>query len=161
MSNNAIFDDKQAAFIAHIAEGGTWRSAAKLLGVSVSTISKWLKEDAELAKHYVRASETREKALFEELLEIADDGTNDWMAVNDPDNPGYRENGEAIRRSALRLETRKWVLSRMNRRVYGDKAEIAITHQKAEDVPDNELALIASGGRAGASEAEGYTGKPH
>jgi hypothetical protein len=37
--------------------------------------------------------------MEDELLEIADDATNDWIERNDPDNPGWRVNGEPIQRS--------------------------------------------------------------
>lgn len=134
MSDDAIFDDKQAAFIAHIAEGGTWRSACDKLKISSATIASWIKSDAEFEKHYARACDVRADAIFEEMLEIADDGRNDWMRVHDEDNLGYRENGEAIRRSALRLDTRKWVLGRMKPKIYGDKLTATLKGDPDEPV---------------------------
>lgn len=65
--------------------------------------------------------------LADELLEIADDGQNDWMLRNSPDNPGWRENGEAMRRSQLRIETRKWVAARLLPKRWGDKTVTEIT----------------------------------
>jgi hypothetical protein len=34
---------------------------------------------------------------------------------------GWQENGEALRRSALRIDARKWMLGKMKPKVYGDK----------------------------------------
>jgi hypothetical protein len=45
--------------------------------------------------------------MEDELLEIADDATNDWIERNDPDNPGWHVNGEHIQRSRVRIDTRK------------------------------------------------------
>lgn len=59
----------------------------------------------------------------EEIIEIADDGSNDWMERNDKDNPGFVANGEHIQRSRLRSDNRKWLLSKLAARKYGDKLE--------------------------------------
>src|SRR3990172_7086066 len=58
-------------------------------------------------------------------MDISDDGTNDWMASNDPENPGYRVNGEHIARSRLRVDTRKWIASKLKPKKYGEKLDIA------------------------------------
>lgn len=50
----------------------------------------------------------------DELLDIADDGTNDWMLRNDDgENVSYSLNGEHVQRSRLRVDTRKWLLSKL------------------------------------------------
>ena len=40
---------------------------------------------------------------------------------------GWELNGEHIQRSRVRIDTRKWLLSKMLPKVYGDKAEVAVT----------------------------------
>lgn len=71
--------------------------------------------------HYARARDMGLDAMADELLDIADEGTNDWMSRNDPDNPGYSLNGEHSSRSRLRVDTRKWYLSKLAPKRYGDK----------------------------------------
>jgi hypothetical protein len=62
------------------------------------------------------------------LLEISDDGRNDWMQRRGNDERGGWElNGEHIQRSRVRIDTRKWLLSKMLPKVYGDKSEVAGT----------------------------------
>jgi hypothetical protein len=117
--------DKREGFLSIITDGGTWKSAAKELGVSTATIAGWLRDDEELQKRYARACDVRAQAIFEGMLEIADDGSNDWMLRNFGDDARWVENGEAIRRSALRIDTRKWLLGKMKPKVYGDKLELS------------------------------------
>ncbi|RYE96052.1 MAG: terminase small subunit protein, partial [Oxalobacteraceae bacterium] len=47
---------------------------------SQSTVFRWLGDDRYLAfrEQYARAREAQADALFDEMLDIADDGTNDW-----------------------------------------------------------------------------------
>jgi hypothetical protein len=46
------------------------------------------------------------------------------MSSNDPENPGYRFNGEHVMRARIRIDTRKWKLARMNAKKYGDKLDL-------------------------------------
>jgi len=62
--------------------------------------------------------------MADELFEIADDGSNDWMIKNEPENPGYAINGEHVSRSRLRLDTRKWALAKALPKIFGDKTVV-------------------------------------
>jgi hypothetical protein len=46
------------------------------------------------------------------------------MARNDPNNPGYDLNGEHLQRSRLRVDTRKWMVAKMNPGKFGDKLAV-------------------------------------
>ena len=88
---------------------------------AMSTFFKWLREHEEFSKLYAIAKEECAETLFDEILDIADNSTNDWMENNDPDNPGYRLNGEAIQRARLRVDTRKWAASKLKPKKYGER----------------------------------------
>ena len=62
--------------------------------------------------------------MADELLEIADDGSNDWMMRQHSGDQSYAANGEHIQRSRLRLDTRKWLLSKALPKIYGDKLPV-------------------------------------
>lgn len=98
-----------------------------------STIFQWIQRYEEFAKQYALACEERSEALVEEMLDIADDGSNDWMNDNDPDDPGYRVNGEAIQRSRLRVDTRKWYASKVKPKKYGERQQIDHTITSVSD----------------------------
>lgn len=90
-----------------------------------STVFKELAADASFAEQYARAKQAGIESMAEELLDIADDGSNDWMERKDADgeNIGWQFNGEAARRSQIRIDTRKWLLSKLAPKKYGDKVE--------------------------------------
>lgn len=125
---DAPFTENQERFLALIADGGTWRSAREELAVGNRTISDWMQNPA-FRERYARACDVRADAIFEEMLSIADDGRNDWMEQHNSDGEviGFRENGEALRRSALRIEARKWMLGKMKPKVYGDKIQTEVS----------------------------------
>lgn len=90
---------------------------------AASTFLIWVSEDDAKSKQYARAMEIRGELLFQETLDIADNGSNDWMVINDPDNLGYKLNGEHVQRSRVRIDTRKWYLSKLNPKKFGDKID--------------------------------------
>lgn len=92
-----------------------------------SSVYDKLLEDTAFAEKYARATERRADHMFDEMLEIADDGSNDWMERQEEQSLGWRENGEALNRSRLRVDTRKWILARMQPRKYGDKMDVNTT----------------------------------
>jgi hypothetical protein len=79
----------------------------------------------EFRQQYVRAREVQLMRWEDDLLEIADDGRNDWVEKRNAQGEviGWSVNGEHIQRSRARLETRKWLMSKRAPRKYGDKVE--------------------------------------
>ena len=90
-----------------------------------STVFKWLSDHEEFSDQYARAREDQVERMADELLEIADDGTNDYMERQNDDGSTYEVfNGEHVQRSRLRVDTRKWLMSKMLPKKYGDKQEV-------------------------------------
>lgn len=91
---------------------------------SSRTFFKWLDEDKDKVKRYARATEIRAENIFEDMLEIADDGTNDYMTITKGDLEYNVEDKEVTNRSRLRIDVRKWMLSKMQPKKYGDKLDV-------------------------------------
>lgn len=89
----------------------------------VTTLYKHLRDSDSFAKKYARAKEFQADIEFDEIREIADDASNDWMERNDPNNPGWQLNHDHVQRSRLRIDARKWRASKMAPKKYGDKIE--------------------------------------
>lgn len=103
----------------------------------------WARNDNALANQYARAMEARADAVFDEMFEIADNGSNDWMERRNADGSTYEAlNAEHVQRSRLRVETRKWALARMNARKYGDKTTTEITGKDGGPVQSETKATI-------------------
>ncbi len=107
---------------------------------AMATFFRWLHEKEEFKEQYAIAKELGAEALFADIIGIADDGTNDWMEQQDSEGnvTGYRLNGEAVARSRLRVDTRKWYLSKVLPKVYGDKQQIEQT-VNFNNMSDDEL----------------------
>lgn len=122
-----------------MADGESLRSICRDPAMpALSSVFLWVSKYPKFSEQYKLAMASRADAVFEEMFDIADDGSNDWMEIQDKDgeNVGWKLNGEHVQRSRLRLDTRKWALSKMMPKKYGDKladAEI--------DTNDNEITI--------------------
>lgn len=82
-----------------------------------ATVHRWLLSDNpqhdSFRDKYALARQMGYECMADDILDIADDGSNDWMESENPENPGFRINGEALGRSRLRVDTRKWFMSKV------------------------------------------------
>jgi hypothetical protein len=92
---------------------------AEMPALSVMTV--WISKYPEFQVQYARAREAQADALFDEILEIADDGRNDYMLKVEGGKEAYLENGEALRRSQMRIDARKWMAGKLRPKKYGEK----------------------------------------
>src|SRR5574341_755291 len=107
-----------------LAAGESLRSICQRDGMPCRvTVHGWLEEDEDRYRRYARARDLGVDMLAEEILEIADDARNDWMETHDPNNPGWQANGEHMLRARLRVDTRKWYVSKLAPRKYGERLE--------------------------------------
>lgn len=108
-----------------ITEGLSMRSVAAREDMPASsTIFKWLRENKIFSEQYAKACEERTEAMSEDILDIADDGSNDLMVVQKGNREYEVENREVTNRSRLRVDTRKWLMSKMKPKKYGDKIDV-------------------------------------
>jgi hypothetical protein len=103
--------------LARLASGESLRKVCESEGMpAASTVCGWVVDNREgFAEQYARARKLQAELLADELFDISDDGSNDWMEKYDAEggSAGWRENGEALQRSRLRVDTRKWYLSKV------------------------------------------------
>lgn len=82
-----------------------------------TTIFDWLIEHKEFAEIYALAKKYQVEALMDELLELADDTSKDIRETE----KGFKFDHEHINRARLKVDTRKWIASKLVPRIYGDK----------------------------------------
>lgn len=105
MFNQATADE----ICLRLAEGKSLRSVCSDSEMpDPSTVLRWTDSDPVFALQYARARETGYRLLADEILEIAD---GDEMADH----------------KRVRVDARKWMLSKMLPKVYGDKVETTHT----------------------------------
>lgn len=90
----------------------------------VSTVFRWIRMNPEFSKQYADAREHQADTLADEILEIADNSTNDWMEKHGKDDAGWQLNGDHYQRTRLRVDTRKWIASKMKPKKYSDRMEL-------------------------------------
>jgi hypothetical protein len=100
--------------------------ACQKAGIAHSTFIGWVNEDTELADRYACARENLIERIAEEIMELSDqtvgeqpDGKKDWAAVQ---------------KHRLQVDSRKWLLSKLAPKKYGDKLELS-------GDPDRPLAI--------------------
>lgn len=147
-----------------IADGESLRAICDDEGLpDKATVFRWLAADEAFCDQYARAREAQAEAVFDDILTIADDGRNDWMERKNADdqNIGWMENGEALRRSQLRIDARKWMAGKLKPKKYGDKIDLnhsgAIEHLTDEQL-ESKLAILL--GKAGVGLLAGGSGTP-
>lgn len=87
---------------------------------SESTFRGWCDADPDLAANYARAREDRADLIFEQCLDIADKQSADVSVVDGVDVIDHN----VIARAKLQIDTRKWMLGKMQPKKYGDKLEV-------------------------------------
>lgn len=86
------------------------------------TFYEWCDKVENRAQRYMRASRLRAEHMVDEMLEIADQSENDTY-INEATGK-VKTDWEVVGRSTLRVNTRKWILSKLNPQKYGDKIDV-------------------------------------
>lgn len=141
--------DLAAAICAELAAGRSLRSVCEDEAMpDKATVFRWLAKHEALRDQYARAKEESADALVEDMLAIADDGIND--TYTDPQGV-QRADNDVIQRSRLRVETRKWIASKLKPKKYGDKIQQELVgpnggpiQVSASQLSDDQLASIAT-----------------
>ena len=98
---------------------------------TVIMVMRWIREDRQgFRQQYARAKQEQADMLVEEMIEIADDGTNDYMTITKGQETYNVEDKEVTNRSKLRVETRKWIASKLKPKKYGDKLDLTTDGEK-------------------------------
>lgn len=95
------------------------------------TLFTWLKAYPEFSEQYAQAKICQIELLVDEILEISDDTSQDQY-VNElgalvPNTP-------AINRARLKIDTRKWLASKLVPKVYGNKIDIENNSSMSEEL---------------------------
>lgn len=92
-----------------------------------ATVHYWLLDidKKDFYDQYNASCNIRAENMFDELTEIADDGQNDYMEKEVGEGRTITvANTEHIQRSRLRTDVRKWYLSKVMPKKFGDKLDI-------------------------------------
>jgi hypothetical protein len=119
-----------------ISNGSTLRKALDESTLAYDTFFRWIDEDEKKSKQYTRATELRAEAMAEELLSISDAVGEDVLIGDD----GQKiVNHNVIQRDRLRVDSRKWLMSKMFPKKYSEKITNDINIKQEQPLfPDAE-----------------------
>ena len=93
---------------------------------SQPTVFQWITKHEAFAKQYARAREIQMEVMAEEILDIADDTRQDTRTITTQNGKTFEvQNAEWINRCRLQVDTRKWLMSKLAPKKYGEKIEHA------------------------------------
>jgi hypothetical protein len=117
------------------------------------TVFKWIRTDADFANQYAYAREAQAEHYLDEIIQIADDSVLD-TEIN-PESGNEVTNHDVIQRAKLRVDTRKWAMSKLAPKKYGDRTALDVSGDlNISNMSDDELNakladILAKTGAAG------------
>ena len=112
---------------ARMTKGETLRTiCADAAMPSPAAVLSWAAEDIDgFSERLARAREALIECWAQEIIDISDDGTNDWLEREGRKQTTRAPNAEHIQRSKLRVDARKWLISKLAPKKFGDKPTVA------------------------------------
>ena len=124
---------------ARLAAGESLRTICKDEDMPVqSTVHLWRLDETkkEFSEQYAIARASQAEVLFDQTLEIADETPDEIEGDDKSDNARVNAN-------RLRVDTRKWYISKVLPKIYGDKLDLTSQGERLltgyEKLPDDEL----------------------
>lgn len=144
--------EKADAICRRLAGGESLRKACEQEGgPDPATVLRWVDglngAAPEFAQQYADVRARAYQLLADEIIDISDDASGDVVETEN----GPKSNAEFTARSRLRVDSRKWMLSKMLPKVYGDKLELggSLKHEHTGGLPAATTEFLA-----------GLTGRP-
>ena len=132
-----------------------------------STVHQWLSKNPEFAIQYALARELMVEHWADEILEIADDGTTDFVTKVGRNGAEYEAvDQEHIQRSRLRVDARKWLMSKLKPGVYGDHLDVEHSgvvvqqHELSDRERMRRMVLFLVEDKAAGTTIEGQVSEP-
>jgi hypothetical protein len=118
-----------------IADGSSLRAAVANLKTHTSLFFVHLGKSTEAQERYTRAVNERTEGQIDEIIEIADDKSEDFIAGEH----GISPNSTNVQRDRLRIDTRKWVASKMRPQKYGDALKVKHADHEGKELKINAI----------------------
>jgi hypothetical protein len=143
MMNQVALDDRavlaQAVVDSMVSDGQSLRKCCIKIGIDPARFLRAVDACPDLAKQYARARQALLDKMADEILELAD------APVPVLDNGGI--DGALVRQRLMQVDVRKWFLSKLAPKVYGDRLDVSVTDTRisitgALQAAQSRLALL-------------------
>jgi hypothetical protein len=109
-------EKKITEVLAGMRNGLSLRQSSENANVKAQTFLSWVDQDKELSEQYARARSDMIDKIADDIIKIADEEMI-------PTGEGKVDNA-MVQKQRLRVDTRKWLLSKLAPKKYGDKLEL-------------------------------------
>lgn len=125
MSRIVYTDEIANDICVKISEGNSLTSICKDPNMpSLPTVYEWLRANESFAKLYARACDDRTEGEIEEIKELELECLREVKECEDP-----KIANAIVQAYKLRIESRKWVASKMKPKKFGDKLDITSNNE--------------------------------
>ncbi|MBU1082631.1 MAG: terminase small subunit protein [Spirochaetes bacterium] len=84
---------------------------------SCASVFLWLSKYPKFSEQYAQAKASQMESMAEDILEIADDRSND---IHEDKDGNEKVDWEVVQRSRLKVDTRKWLMSKLAPKKWGE-----------------------------------------
>jgi hypothetical protein len=119
-SIEAVFPD----IVSRVASGELLTDLCKEYGFTRAWAYAWMNADKSRVDAYARAREEQQHAWADEIVKIAGESERDTI---ERDDGGTSMNSEWVARCKLKIDTKKWLMARLNPKAYGDKIQTEVS----------------------------------
>lgn len=116
--------DAAPDILERVSRGESLRKACEANGLRDSAFLNRCADDAKLSEQYARAKATGLELLAEQLLEISDTPLEGTETTIKADGGVEVKTGDMLGHRKLQIDTRKWLLSKLLPKKYGDKVDL-------------------------------------
>ena len=128
--------DIAAEICSELADGKSMRTVCEQDHMpSMSTVFKWLVEHPEFSEQYAKAKEECAEAMVEDMLSIADEPAS-------MTGDGKIDSAD-VAQKRLRVDTRKWIASKLKPKKYGDKVQQEVSGPDGGPVQVSTIRIVS------------------
>ena len=126
----AFTSERAEAVLAGIAEGKSLRRVCEELGFHAPDVRHWVVANTDgFGEHYARARDLQYEVWADEIKELSDQCRIGEKITTEVDKRGKvisttKVEGDMIERTRQQIDSRKWLLSKLHHKRYGDKLAI-------------------------------------
>jgi hypothetical protein len=116
----------------------------RTLSISYESISEWERVNPEFADAMVVAREEKAHRFADQVVEIADDNSTDWVEFETKAGNKRREpNHELVQRSRLRTDVRLKLMAMWAPKIYGQASRLELTGAGGGPILLEQITLVA------------------
>jgi len=135
--------------LAGVSEGKSLRGICQELSLCAPTVRKWIVENHDaFGEHYARARDLQYETWADEIKELADQCRVGTKTVVEESLDGVKTTettADMVERTRLQIDARKWLLSKLHHKRFGDKLDATLTHEAGDTLTTFLATLRASG----------------